>query len=110
MNPDPTQPAQEQGKRNPFLTPAMERVLRILVNDPHEYLIGDRGEWWVGDHRTNQQTLHRLLHICVLSGPDSTGGCEIYTTNSESSAVLNDPKYVPLIVRHQRGQLSKSHE
>jgi hypothetical protein len=82
--------------RSKLLTPAMERVLRAMA-EPDEYLIGDGGEWWVGDLRTSGATVNRLLQLCLITGPDTTGGSQIYLLGQDGRDILADPGFQPRI-------------
>lgn len=91
-------------KRNPYLTPAMERVLRTLADDVDCDLVRERGEVWIGDERTSTTVLKRLVQLCLVGLSNhgdlrSVGrGLERYDINEEGRATLLDPEYVPRIV------------
>lgn len=88
-------------KRSQYLTPATEKLLRLMVENEEE-LVGDGGQWWVGLHRTNAKAVYRLLRLCLVRKSNIGGGCEIYYAETEAKTIIADPDYVPLIIRASR--------
>lgn len=96
------------GKRNPYITEAMERVLRQLRDGQDQYGILDGNEFWVDDVHSNKQLLLNLLRLCLVkadSGNDERS--EIYYINEDGRGVLGDPNYVPNIVSAMRARRSQ---
>ncbi len=89
--------------RSPFLTAASEKVLRLMVEAQDTMdgeLVCDGLEVWVGMHRTNRAVLNSLLLNCLIRGPETNGGTEIYRACEESRAILENPSYQPMIRQH----------
>lgn len=84
--------------RSPYLTPAMARVLTNMREEEEE-LVGDRGQWWVGEHRTNWATARRLLRLCLVRTINVPTSMECFVINETGRAILDDPTYVPPILR-----------
>lgn len=78
------------------LTKRQREILQHLAdyeNDPHEGNITCDGlECWVGDNRTNWQTVMFFLTHCLIS-PQNGGGCEHFGINPSGKAALKDPDY-----------------
>ncbi len=91
-------------KRNPYLTPAMERVLKIMRDDEDD-LVQEGRECWVGDHRTSSAVVKRLLQFCLIR-PDGQnrgdGKFWRYTITSCGTRCLGDKNYTPMIVSELR--------
>lgn len=88
--------------RNKHLTPAMHRVLRALADDADRDLVREGREVWYGSSRTNSTVLNALLRLCLVSpdGFHETGqGYERYEINEDGRGVVQDPNYVPRILR-----------
>lgn len=86
---------------NKYLTPAMDRVLRQLVEDGHDGdIVGERGQWWCGYIRTSWRTVLKLLRLCLIKtgGENHSEGFERYVINEEGKAILKDDRYIPRIV------------
>ena len=98
------------GKMNPFLTPAMVRVLSWMrATEVEGELVTEAGEAWYGTNRTSIATVNKLLRLCLIhdDGGDGAMGDEKfrrYSVNEEGRKILRDHRYVPLIIRHLRKQ------
>lgn len=65
------------------------------------------GGWYVGPDRLRPETGLVLLRACLVSEDHDGDDClTSYRINVEGRKVLEDPTYVPLAVRHLRGELS----
>lgn len=89
--------------RNPLLSPGMARLLRWMVeDDPDGDIVGEKGTWYCGYHGTTWSTVKKLLVYCLIT-PDGEErpdkGFERYVLNSEGRAILEDPEYIPLIMK-----------
>jgi len=88
--------------RNSYLTRAMERCLRQMRAE-EEDLVKDPGEAcsWVGLTRYHPGTVKRLLQLVLISGEfsDRPGACDRFHINEDGEGVLDDPTYVPRMVR-----------
>lgn len=88
--------------RNKYLGPSMYRVLRALADDVKCDLVREGGAVWYGYSQTSVSVLNSLLRLCLVS-PDgynqTGGGYERYEINEDGRAVLQDPNYVPRILR-----------
>lgn len=91
-----------KARRNPYLTKGMECcLLQIRDGESHE-LVFRGGEVWVDEVRFAPATLQRLLQYCLLhndSFSEIGSDYELYELNGDGRGVLNDPAYVPIIVR-----------
>ena len=88
--------------RNKHLTPAMHRVLRALDDDVDCDLVREGREVWYGHSRTNGTVLNALLRLCLVSADDwghEESGYQRYTINEDGRGVVQDPNYVPRILR-----------
>lgn len=85
------------------MTKRAGEILRLMVEKRgHENgeLVRESGEVWIGDQRTSCAVMNELLRLCMISlVHGKVGGYEVYTAASEAKEFLDDPKYVPLIVR-----------
>ena len=88
------------------MTKRAREILRIMVEKrDHEdgELVGEKGVWWIGLERTSFQIVRQLLTLCLISLEcGKVGGYEVYQATSEAKEFLDNPKYVPLIVRAMR--------
>ena len=96
-------------KRNPYLTPAMEKVLDWMAHDVEDggELVVEGGEAWYGVNRTSCRVVSNLLRLILIRDETPNGAmtdCKYryYTINEEGRKVLRNPRYVPFIVRHLR--------
>src|SRR5690349_8781387 len=91
-----------RASRNSYLTRAMERCLRQMRAE-EEDLVKDPGERcsWVGLTRYHPGTVKRLLQLVLISGEfsDRPGACDRFHINEDGEGVLDDPTYVPRLVR-----------
>ena len=88
--------------RNKHLTPAMHRVLQALDDDGNCDLVREGQEVWYGLERTNTTVLKKLLRLCLVSADDwghAETGYERYEINEDGRGVVQDPNYVPRILR-----------
>lgn len=88
------------------MTKRAREILRLMVEKrDHEdgELVGDKGQWWIGTERTSFKVVKQLLVLCLISLEcGEVGRYEVYQANEEAKKFLNNPKYVPLIVRAMR--------
>lgn len=88
-------------KRNPYITAAGKRLLLALREGEDEYLVTEGREVWVDSDCFSRATLHQLIRCCLISIDEFSKECpEIWVMNEEGNKVLDDPAYIPLIVRH----------
>lgn len=91
-------------KRNPFLTPAMERVLRWMIAEgPEGELVEEGREVWYGLERTSPAVVKRLLRLCLIRDETPDGAMtetryRYYSVNEEGVKIVNDPSYKPKIL------------
>lgn len=94
----------KKAKRNPYLTPAMERVLRWMIAEgPEGELVEEGREVWYDLERTNVATVRRLLRLCLISdeGKDGCfthGSYRRYSINEEGRKIVEDPAYKPKVL------------
>lgn len=79
-----------------MLSKAAIKVLRMIVED-EEDLFCSNGECWVGYHRTTNKVLNELLRLCLIKN-DSVSE-NYYGPTSEAKEILNNPNYIPEIIR-----------
>lgn len=83
---------------SPFLTRASYNVLKRMA-DGEELTWAKPGGWWLEDTQIKGSTGLHLLRYCLISESwDSGRNYVIYVINSDGEKILNDSKYVPLIV------------
>ena len=88
-------------RRNRFLTPGAERVLRLMEKEEDGELVWSiPGGWWVGAEQVDGRCGMRLLRLVLIHDEDC-GGNEMhhFTINEEGRKVLDDPDYVPIIMQ-----------
>jgi hypothetical protein len=107
----------KQGKRNPYLTPAMARVLSWMANaenhkstayDDYDdgYLTEEGAQVWYGLKRTNVRLVNRLLNHCLITVREQSQGVTHYAINEDGRGCLTDPNYVPRIDRPNYGEVA----
>lgn len=96
-------------KRNPYLTPAMEKVLRWMSkvggdgSDEDGELVVEGGEAWYGLNRTSMRVVNSLLRLCLIRDNTKDGAMtetsyRYYTINEEGRKILVDVAYKPKIL------------
>jgi len=87
---------------NPYLTPAMERVLKRMRDEDEELVKAD-GEafWWCGLERVHPSTANQLHALVLVSGElsDRPGALDRFHINEDGRGVLERADYVPRMVR-----------
>lgn len=102
-------------KRNPYLTPAMARVLAWMANaenhkaetyDDYDdgYLVEEGAAVWYGLNRTNVRLVNRLLSHCLISIREQGPNITHYAINEDGRAALSDVNYIPRIDRPDYGE------
>jgi hypothetical protein len=66
-------------------------------------LVGEKGTWWIGTERTSWGVAKQLLRLCLVRDVSDTHSLLRYEADPEEARrVLDDPSYVPEIVRLTR--------
>jgi hypothetical protein len=80
----------------------MERILRAMREEEIQEIVNEDGAgWWVGQERVSGRCCLNLLRLALLKQEELDGksGFRRYEPNSETFKVLDDPDYVPELVR-----------
>lgn len=91
-------------KRNPHLTEAMERALRLLDGMGKKgVIVTDEGCKYltIGDgYNMRRETLKNLLRLCLVKpdGENHGGKVERYVITEDGRQVVRDKTYVPRII------------
>lgn len=87
-------------QRNPLLNGAMYRALRLMqITDDHEMVVEGKAVY-VGCERIGFKTFLRLLQLCLIHKEQwESNGLERYTLYPCGKKILEDVKYIPLILR-----------
>jgi len=86
------------------LTPGIRAVLQEMSKG-EELVFETGGGWWIGDRRTNGSIAMKLLRFCLITSDsyneidEARGYLVRYSINEDGLALLNDPYYVPRVVR-----------
>lgn len=105
-------------KRNPYLTPAMEKVLRWMAHvgedgsEEDGELVVEGGEAWYGLNRTSVAVVNNLLKLCLIRDGTPDGAMtetsyRYYTINEEGRKILVDVAYKPKILEALSKALKK---
>lgn len=99
-------------ERNPYLTPAMEKVLRWMVVDSDGELVVEGREAWYGLHRTSPSVVNNLLRLCLIrdeggDGFASESRMRRYSVNEEGRKIVSDPEYRPQVLEAIKKALKK---
>lgn len=87
---------------NPYLTPATERVLRRMRDEDLELdHVPEESFWYLDTDRVHPATANHLLGYVLISGQHATerGDVGHFTINEDGRGCLDDPNYVPRMVR-----------
>jgi len=95
--------------RNPLLSERMEAVLRMMLDNEEELVVEGR-EAWVGDVRTSNFIVKRLLWLCAVKDVSSNQHTSFrqYEINEDGRGLLKSHTYVPRIVKALTVSLGKS--
>lgn len=88
-------------RRNSYLTPSSERLLRAMLalEGEDELTHATPGGWWLGTNKVSGRTCYALLRLVLIRREsDSRDTYERFTLNEDGRAILADPDYVPRIV------------
>ena|ERR1035437_9597601 len=89
---------------NPYLTTRTRNLLiRIRDSEDGEIVFNEGGGWWVDDHQVNGQNAMDLIRLCLLRADSfNRDDYQIYELYEESRKIIDDIKYVPLVVKELR--------
>jgi len=99
--------AKVDGTRSGLLTPRAREVLRLMLNNADTedgVLVGEGALWWIGDERTSWQVAKQLLQLCLVRDISDTDLLRYEVNADEARRALDDPAYVPEIIRLMRAQ------
>jgi hypothetical protein len=89
--------------RSTLLSPAMKSFLEAIRDCEDEYALQERLEVWVGDRRFSPRTVLKCLQYCLIKEDCYTSpGTHIWVLTECGRKIIEDPSYVPLIVRELR--------
>lgn len=79
---------------------------RLRKDDVNDDLVWERGGgWWIGDEQTSGAVGNKLLRLCLISESNmviNSQTYKVYGINEDGRGCLDDPRYVPRIVRKLR--------
>jgi hypothetical protein len=74
-------------------------VLRLMVENRDDEegdgeLVGEKGQWWIGDERTSGRVVNELIRACVIKQLDecSGRGYAVWVAHSDADRALADPE------------------
>jgi hypothetical protein len=65
-------------------------------------------QWWLGTRRLKSADCLALLRLCLLGHEEEFGGSRYYWRTVEGQRILNDPAYIPLIMRSREEQQAEA--
>lgn len=88
-----------------YLTKAAKRLLAEMAK-PDAELTYSSGVWLTDSTRWHPDTVKQLLRLCVIrrTYDDQHGQYEIYEITSEGRKLLENPNYLPELVRILRNR------
>ena len=90
----------------------MARVLRRMREEDEELVKATSDAFsWVGLTRVHPSTVKMLLQLCLVTGEmaDRPGALDRFVINEDGRGVLDDPAYVPRLVRALRARSGSGH-
>jgi hypothetical protein len=100
-------------RRNKYLTAGMERILREMREKDITVDRAPGAGWWLDCDQVSSRACVNLVRLALIH-PDNgchvgTKDTEYHVMTSDGEGCLDDPDYVPLMVREMRATYGKSY-